>query len=73
MLIIRHPWETVAQAAWRKYPNPMNPGVKGIDVVERKVDAKGVLRSHRLMATEWGIPDWLVKVGFCIISYFTSP
>ncbi|CAH1644913.1 unnamed protein product [Spodoptera littoralis] len=20
-----HPWETVAQAAWRKYPNPITP------------------------------------------------
>lgn len=30
-----HPWETVAQAAWRKYPNPMNPSVFGIDVLRR--------------------------------------
>lgn len=67
-----HPWETVAQAAWRKYPNPMNPSVVGVDVVDRKIDDKGVLRSHRLLATEWGMPNWLINfVGMnrsCFVS-----
>lgn len=55
-------WETVVKAAWRKYPNPFNPAVEGIDVVEREVDKRGVLRSHRLMATRWGFPDWATAI-----------
>ncbi|XP_072014430.1 PRELI domain containing protein 3B-like [Amphiura filiformis] len=57
--IFNHPWETVSQAAWRKYPNPMNPSVTGIDVVDRKVDKHGRLVSHRILATEWGLPSWV--------------
>lgn len=56
-----HPWETVAQAAWRKYPNPMNPAVVGIDVVDRKI-ANGVLKTHRLISTKWGLPSWAIKI-----------
>lgn len=56
-----HPWETVAQAAWRKYPNPMNPAVVGIDVVDRKVH-NGVLKSHRLISTAWGLPTWAQRI-----------
>ncbi|XP_020951692.1 PRELI domain containing protein 3A isoform X2 [Sus scrofa] len=44
----------------RKYPNPMNPCVVGVDVLERSVDARGRLHSHRLLSTEWGLPG-LVK------------
>jgi hypothetical protein len=53
-----HPWETVAQAAWRKYPNPMNPAVLGTDVVDRKV-VDGVLHTHRLVSSKWGLPKWV--------------
>lgn len=52
-----HPWETVTQAAWRKYPNPMNPAVIGTDVVERKV-VDGVLHTHRLVSSKWYFPRW---------------
>ncbi|CAD7079159.1 unnamed protein product [Hermetia illucens] len=52
-----HSWETVAQAAWRKYPNPMNPAVIGTDVVERKV-VDGVLHTHRLVSSKWYFPKW---------------
>ncbi|XP_071448463.1 protein slowmo [Hetaerina americana] len=55
--IFNHPWETVVQAAWRKYPNPMNPAVIGTDVVERKVE-DGVLLTHRLVSSKWGFPKW---------------
>ncbi|XP_062320713.1 PRELI domain containing protein 3A isoform X3 [Osmerus eperlanus] len=40
----------------RKYPNPMNPSVVGVDVLDRKLDPEGRLHSHRLLSTEWGIP-----------------
>lgn len=57
-----HNWETVVKAAWKKYPNPMNPAVVGIDVLDRYVDKKGVLKSHRLMTTRWGLPEWAKKL-----------
>jgi len=50
------------QAAWRKYPNPQNPNVTGLDVVDRKLDNAGVLHSHRLMRTEWGLPRWATEL-----------
>ncbi|XP_058412758.1 PRELI domain containing protein 3A isoform X6 [Diceros bicornis minor] len=58
--VFGHPWDTVIKAAMRKYPNPMNPGVVGVDVLERSVDGHGRLHSHRLLSTEWGLPG-LVK------------
>ena len=65
-----HPWETVVTAAWRKYPNPHNPAVIGMDVVDRKVDEQGILRSHRLLSTSWGLPGWATKVS---IYFFFFP
>ncbi|XP_059979021.1 PRELI domain containing protein 3B isoform X1 [Lagenorhynchus albirostris] len=52
-----HPWETVTTAAMQKYPNPMNPSVVGVDVLDRHVDLSGKLHSHRLLSTEWGLPS----------------
>ncbi|KAK2855245.1 hypothetical protein Q7C36_007114 [Tachysurus vachellii] len=54
--IFSYPWETVIKAAMRKYPNPMNPSVVGVDVLDRNQDKHGRLHSHRLLSTEWGIP-----------------
>ncbi|RWS03786.1 protein slowmo-like protein [Dinothrombium tinctorium] len=59
--VFSHPWETVVTAAWRKYPNPMNPAVVGIDVVDRRVE-NGILRTKRLLSTEWGLPLWAVRI-----------
>ncbi|XP_010857353.1 PREDICTED: protein slowmo homolog 1 isoform X3 [Bison bison bison] len=53
--VFGHPWDTVIKAAMRKYPNPMNPCVVGVDVLERSVDGRGRLHSHRLLSTEWGL------------------
>ncbi|KAF3817454.1 hypothetical protein GH733_012745 [Mirounga leonina] len=52
-----HPWETVTTAAMQKYPNPMNPSVVGVDVLDRHIDPSGKLHSHRLLSTEWGLPS----------------
>ena len=52
-----YPWETVIKAAMRKYPNPMNPSVVGVDVLDRGLDPEGRLHSHRLLSTEWGLPS----------------
>ncbi|XP_006636178.1 PRELI domain containing protein 3A isoform X2 [Lepisosteus oculatus] len=54
--VFSYPWETVIKAAMRKYPNPMNPSVVGVDVLDRNLDTHGRLHSHRLLSTEWGLP-----------------
>lgn len=55
--VFNHPWETVAQAALRKYPNPMNTAVIGTDIIDRQV-VNGVLHTHRLVSSKWGFPKW---------------
>uniref|UniRef100_A0A0B6Y0H0 PRELI/MSF1 domain-containing protein n=1 Tax=Arion vulgaris TaxID=1028688 RepID=A0A0B6Y0H0_9EUPU len=57
-----HSWDTVVTAAWRKYPNPHNPSVIGLDVIDRNIDSEGRLNSHRLLSTSWGIPSWVTKM-----------
>ncbi|KAG8513335.1 PRELI domain containing protein 3B [Galemys pyrenaicus] len=56
----------------QKYPNPMNPSVVGVDVLDRHVDAAGKLHSHRLLSTEWGLPSivksWRRSHGRVVIS-----
>ncbi|KAL8182334.1 UNVERIFIED_CONTAM: PRELI domain containing protein 3A [Gekko kuhli] len=55
--VFGHPWDTVIKAAMQKYPNPMNPSVVGVDVLDRSLDSQGRLHSHRLLSTEWGLPS----------------
>ncbi|KAK2585632.1 hypothetical protein KPH14_010256 [Odynerus spinipes] len=64
-----HPWETVTQAAWRKYPNPINSSVIGTDVIDRKV-VGGVLHTHRLVSTRFGFPKWAqALIGHAKVCY----
>uniref|UniRef100_H3CNL5 PRELI domain containing 3 n=2 Tax=Tetraodon nigroviridis TaxID=99883 RepID=H3CNL5_TETNG len=60
--IFNHPWETVTKAAMQKYPNPMNPSVFGVDVLDRSVDKQGRLHSTRLLSTEWGLPSIVTSI-----------
>jgi len=60
--VFDYSWEHVASAAQRKYPNPLNPYVTGVDVVDRHVDKNGVLRSHRLINTSWCLSDWVQRL-----------
>jgi len=60
--VFDHPWHTVVHAAWRKYPNPLKPEVVGLDVIDRKVDANGVLRTNRVITTEWHVPSWVTRL-----------
>ncbi|XP_071375589.1 PRELI domain containing protein 3B-like isoform X2 [Centroberyx affinis] len=62
--IFNHPWETVTKAAMQKYPNPMNPSVFGVDVLDRAVDKQGRLHSKRLLSTEWGLPSIVKSITF---------
>uniref|UniRef100_A0A2K6FP33 PRELI/MSF1 domain-containing protein n=1 Tax=Propithecus coquereli TaxID=379532 RepID=A0A2K6FP33_PROCO len=62
--VFDHPWETVTTAAMQKYPNPMNPSVVGVDVLDRHIDPSGKLHSHRLLSTEWGLPSIVKTISF---------
>jgi len=55
----QHPWSTVTQAFWRKYPNDFQSSVYGTDVIERYVDAEGKLHSKRLIISDWNIPSFM--------------
>lgn len=60
--IFEHPWEDVVRAAYRKYPNPCNPAVKGVDVVHRSVCPQGTIQSHRLLSTEFPLPEVAARI-----------
>lgn len=50
------------RAAYRKYPNPCNPAVKGVDVVNRSVCPQGTIKSHRLLSTEFPLPEVAARI-----------
>ena len=52
----------MAEAAYRKYPNPYNPNVRSLDTLERRA-APGRLFSHRLFSTMWNIPQLVLNVS----------
>jgi len=54
-----HPWATVTQAFWRKYPNELQSGVVGNDTINRHIDSAGHLHSTRLIISKWGVPSCL--------------
>ncbi len=60
--VFGHSWDAVVRGQWQKYPNPHNEAVLGTDVVERRVDGRGVLHSHRLIASDWGLADWVQRL-----------
>jgi hypothetical protein len=59
--VFNHSWESVVKAALQKYPNPLTPSVRGVDVVERTIQ-DNVIKSHRLMMTEWSVAPWIRKL-----------
>lgn len=67
-----HPWDTVANAAWRKYPNPMNGAVSAIDVLKHESRNDGSLRSERIIQSHFPIPTWVTKVTFFYPNKYTS-
>ncbi|VDO61775.1 unnamed protein product [Heligmosomoides polygyrus] len=67
--VFDHDWETVVTAAWRKYPNPMNQGVTGMDVLRQTLHA-GKLLSERIIQSHFHIPCWATKLtGFSGTQY----
>jgi len=59
--VFNHSWENVTQGQWQKYPNPHNNAVLGTDVVDRRVE-NGVLHSHRIITSDWGLADWVQRL-----------
>ncbi|KAJ3107609.1 hypothetical protein HDU97_003603 [Phlyctochytrium planicorne] len=54
-----HPWSTVTQAIWRKYPNPFASHVLTADVIDRTVDPDtGFLVTTRLFLKQGNLPKW---------------
>ena len=90
--VFNHNWETVRKSKyvfkclnflscqvtigqWQKYPNPINQAVVGTDVVDRKV-VDGVLHSHRIISSDWGLADWvqrLIGANKVSLEYITIP
>ncbi|KAE9421758.1 hypothetical protein Angca_007255 [Angiostrongylus cantonensis] len=67
--VFDHDWETVVTAAWRKYPNPMNQGVTGMDVMRQTLRA-GKIMSERIIQSHFHIPSWVTKLtGFSGTQY----
>lgn len=52
-------WDVVTRAFWNKYPNSMLSHVERMDVLERRVDEQGRLRTSRLAkCTQGNLPSW---------------
>ncbi|CAH8834052.1 unnamed protein product [Trichobilharzia szidati] len=52
--VIKHPWHDVVSSVQFKYPNPYNPNVLNIDVLNRYVDASsGIMHSCKLINSSW--------------------
>ncbi|ESO91098.1 hypothetical protein LOTGIDRAFT_204146 [Lottia gigantea] len=59
-----HPWESVVNAQFQKYPNPFLTDVLAIDVVNRSIDTNGILKSQRILSSKFffTIPSILQKI-----------
>ncbi|KAI8388524.1 PRELI-like family-domain-containing protein [Radiomyces spectabilis] len=53
-----YPWQTVSYAFWLRYPNPFASHVLAVDVLDRYVDEKGVLKTTRLVLKKGKVPKW---------------
>lgn len=49
-------------ASLKKYPNPITTAVVGIDVLDRRI-ACGILKSKRLILSEWSLPNWARRLA----------
>ena len=57
-----HCWEIMAQSALRKYPNPHNPNVYSLDVLQRRIRRKEITMC-RLFSTLWNVPAIVLQVS----------
>lgn len=56
-ILFNFTWEQVAQAFWKRYPNPNSKHVLSEDTVVRKIES-GKLFSKRLLSKTNSIPKW---------------
>ena len=57
----------MAEAAYRKYPNPHSANVHTLDTIERRVTSRGGLFSHRIFGTYWNVPTIALNVSpYCM-------
>ena len=58
--VFNYSWETVTKSQLQKHPNPLQPAVLATDVISRRVDsASGILHSHRIISSDWGLAQWV--------------
>ncbi|KAF7638703.1 PRELI/MSF1 domain-containing protein [Meloidogyne graminicola] len=60
--IFSHPWHVVVGAAFKKYPNPENEDILGIDIIKQRLK-NDVLYSERIIQSNFHIPMWASKLG----------
>ncbi|VVC34653.1 PRELI/MSF1 domain [Cinara cedri] len=65
-----HPWETVVQAFWKKYPNSMATIDQDVGLVDRQVK-NGELYSHRLITTKL-LPNWACTLMGPISKFYAN-
>ncbi|KAI9028303.1 PRELI-like family-domain-containing protein [Phycomyces nitens] len=53
-----YPWQNVTFAFWLRYPNPFASHVLAVDVLDRHVDERGVLKTTRLVLKKGKAPKW---------------
>ncbi|ORZ06641.1 PRELI-like family-domain-containing protein [Absidia repens] len=53
-----YPWQNVTLAFWVRYPNPFANHVLAVDVLDRYVDERGVLKTTRLVLKKGKAPKW---------------
>uniref|UniRef100_A0A336M5R9 CSON009477 protein n=1 Tax=Culicoides sonorensis TaxID=179676 RepID=A0A336M5R9_CULSO len=56
--IFNYSWDQVAQAFWRKYPNPYSSHVLTEDTLCREITRDGKLHSKRLLTKTNRVPKW---------------
>ncbi|KAI8372568.1 PRELI-like family-domain-containing protein [Choanephora cucurbitarum] len=54
-------WQNVTLAYWLRYPNPFASHVLAVDVLDRHVDANGVLKTTRIVLKKGKAPKWFPK------------
>lgn len=65
----KYDWPTVVTAFWQKYPNPKADHVTAIDTFRRYIDTDGSMVSHRVVATETVLPDYLSSLGVPTVAF----
>ena len=66
---IRHSWEDISLASWKKYPSENRPDVLSVDLIDRHFDPEtGILTSTRLVIMQDKLPRFLQSV--CIPQLF---